>query len=163
MPSDLLTKNACIYSNNRRRLSARLLRELPTVTDASDNGSLFRVPTIFTFSVGSTQVKLNAQYSSEALTEHLRGFHGWVDSMHAIRPILNLEVFHQFLDQVNQSYGVVVDEEFGLDSAAMKAIVSIADVLEGMVFIHNSVLDGDGSVLFGLLAEAHDTSDGETT
>ena len=66
---------------------------------------------------------------------------------------MNLNVFHQFIDQINQMYGVQVDSEFNFQSPVWKALLQIAEPIEGVIFVHNSFVDCDGRVLFGYLAD----------
>jgi hypothetical protein len=61
--------------------------------------------------------------------------------------------FHQFIDQINQLYGVQVDSEFNFQSSVWKALLRIAEPIEGVIFVHNSFVDSDGRVLFGYLAD----------
>jgi hypothetical protein len=76
---------------------------------------------------------------------------------------MNVEVFHAFIDQINQVYGVVVDSEFTFQSPIWKTLLKIAEPIEGVLFVHDSFIDCDGRILFGYLAHLADelTSDGD--
>jgi hypothetical protein len=150
---ELLTKNACIYSNERRKLSESLLRGIDGVSEVTSDGGFFRRPTFLRMRVGGEQVQLNATFDRQKIKVHAEGMHGWVNRIHEISPLMNLHVFHQFIDQINQMYGVQVDSEFNFQSPVWKALLRIAEPIEGVVFVHNSFVDCDGRVLFGYLAD----------
>jgi hypothetical protein len=149
-PYELLrTKNACIYSNERLKLSKSLLSELDGITEVECDGGFFRRPTYFRMRVGDTRLQLNTNFDRERIREHVKGMHGWVDQYHQTSPIMNLETFHAYIDQITQMYGVQVESDFRLDSPLWKAIIRIAQPIEGVIFVQNSFVDCDGDVLFG--------------
>ena len=150
---ELLTRNACIYSNERRRLSASLLRGIDGVSEVKSDGGFFRAPSYLEMRIGDEPLRLTVNVDRQAIKEHVAGMHGWVDRVHEASPLMNIEVFHAFIDQINQMYGVLVQSEFALQSPVMKTLLKIAEPIEGVIFIHDSFMDCDGRILFGLLAE----------
>lgn len=160
----LLTRNACIYANRSVRpwLKARVLKRIPELWNPRDDGFWFLPPHKLTFEVAGVGVTLNARYHSEdekPFEEHIRGFKGWCSAIHAKTPDFDLDFFHRYLDQVSQSYGVVAEQEFTLDSDVMKALLKVSESLGGYLFVHSSVLHPSGDVMFGLLAELHRAGD----
>jgi len=164
MNEKLLTKNACIYANRNehRWLKARVLKKIPGIAEPHDDGFLIFPADNLTFQVGGIGVTLRGRYSAhdeEAFAEHIRGFKGWCSKVHEGSPDFDLDFIHRYLDQVNQTYGVEVAQEFSLGSPVMKALVKIAAELDGLIFIHDSVILGSsGAVAFGFLAELHGDS-----
>ena len=150
---ELLIKNACIYSNERRKLSESLLRSIDGVSDVSSDGALFRRPTQFKMRIDNQQIGLNVNRDRQKIKDHADGMHGWVNRIHGHSPIMNLEVFHAFIDQINQIYGVVVESEFSFESPIWKTLLGIAEPIEGVIFVCDSFVDCDGRILFGFLAE----------
>lgn len=150
---ELLTKNACIYSNERCKLSESLLRRIGGISAIASDGGFLRRPTFLKMRVGDYQLQLNATFDRRKIKEHAKGMHGWVNRANEISPLMNLDVFHQFIDQINQIYGVQVDSEFNFQSPVWKALLRIAKPIEGVIFVHNSFIDCDGRVLFGYLAD----------
>jgi hypothetical protein len=167
MSAKLLTKNACIYSNGseHRWLKARVLKNIPGVAEPEDDGFLIFHAEKLTFKAGGTVVTLRGRYRAldgGAFDEHIRGFKGWCAKIHADRPDFDLDFIHRYLDQVNQTYGIEVDQGFSLDSPVMEALVKITAKLDGLLFVHDSVIHGSsGAVAFGFLAELH--ADSKTT
>jgi len=149
---ELLTENACIYSNERRKLSASLLRSIG-IADVSSDGGFFKRPTYLRMRVGDEHVRLNVNLDRQRIKEHAAGMHGWVNRVHEVSPLMNIGVFHAFIDQINQIYGVVVDSEFNFQSPVWKTLLKIAQPIEGVIFVHNSFVDCDGRILFGYLAD----------
>jgi len=160
---ELLTKNACLYSNERRKLSPSLLRGIDGVSEVSSDGGFFRRPTYLQMQVGGERLRLNVNWDRDKIKDHAAGMHGWVNRIHEISPLMNVEVFHAFIDQINQVYGVVVDSEFNFQSPIWKTLLKIAEPIEGVIFVHDSFVDCDGRILFGYLADLADElkSDGD--
>lgn len=152
----LRTKNACIYSNERRKLSPSLLRSIAGISDVSSNGGFFRHPTYLSMQVSGERLQLNVNRDRENIKQHAAGMHGWVNHIHETSPLMNIEIFHGFIDQINQMYGVIVDSEFSFQSPIWKALLKIAQPIEGVIFIHDSFVDCDGRILFGYLANLSD-------
>ena len=159
---ELLTKNACIYSNERRKLSASLLRCVDGVSDITSDGGLFRRPTFLRMCVGNEYLQLNATFDRRRIKEHVQGMHGWVNRFHEVSPVMNLNVFHQFIDQINQLYGVQVNSAFNFQSPVWKALLRIAEPIEGVILVHDSFIACDGRILFGYLADLYDAIESDS-
>lgn len=154
--SDYMTANATIYGNQRRKVSAKLLKSISGISDVSTDGSLIRRPAFFKIRVGEEPLRLNCIFDREKIQTHAAGMHGWVNQMHAANPFDNVEVFHNFIDEINQMYGIVAESEFGLQSPIWKTLLEIARPIEGVIFIHNTFVDCTGRILFGYLANLAD-------
>ncbi len=149
----LLTKNACIYSNAAIRLAKWILWSVDDVSEVRSDGGFFRRPTFLRMRVGEEHLQLNATFDRQKIKEHAEGMHGWVNRFHSISPIMNLPVFHQYIDQINQMYGVQVDSEFNFQSRIWKTLLNIAKAIDGVILVHESFIDCDGRILFGYLAD----------
>ncbi len=154
----LLTKNACIYADLSKRwwLRPGVLRKIKGVEEPTSDSWLF--PEKLTFKVAGKTVGLNARYQSQDDTfcEHIQGLKGWASMIHERDGEFDLDFIHQYMNQIRQCYGVVVDEEFGLGSDIMKVLLRITDELEGILFIHDSIMNGSGRVMFGNLMHLKD-------
>jgi hypothetical protein len=149
----LSTKNACIYGNGVLKLRKWILWSIDGVSEVTTNGGLFRRPTVLKMRVGDERLQLNATFDRQAIKAQVEGMHGWVNRFHEVSPLMNLDEFHQFLDQINQIYGVQVDSEFNFESPIWKVLQDVAERVDGTIFVHNSFITCDGRVLFGYLAE----------
>jgi len=159
MHDELLIKNACIYSNERRKLSESLLRSVDGVSNVSSDGGIFRRPTQLNMRICDHPLGLTVNRDRQKIKEQAAGMHGWVNRIHEHSPIMNLEVFHAFIDQINQIYGVVVESKFSFDSPVWKTLLKIAEPIEGVIFVHDSFVDCDGRILFGYLADLVDETE----
>jgi hypothetical protein len=156
LDKELLTKNACIYSNERKKISESFLRRIDGISNVSSDGGFFRRPSFLKMQVGNEKLQLNAIFNRQKVKEHTAGMHGWVDRFHEISPIMNLGIMHKFIDQINQIYGVQVDSEFNFKSTIWKTLLKIAEPIEGVIFVHNSFIDCTGRIAFGYLADLVD-------
>jgi hypothetical protein len=156
LSQELITKNACLYSNERRRLSPSLLRRIEGVADVSSDGGFFRRPTYLRMRISDERLQLNVNWDRHRIKKHAAGMHRWVNRIHENSPLMNVEVFHSFIDQINQVYGVVVDSEFTFQSPIWKTLLKIAEPIEGVIFVHDSFVDCDGRILFGHLVDLYD-------
>ena len=158
----LLIRNACIYSNAHRKLSESILRSIDGVSDVSSDGGLFRRPTQFKLRTLDQPLGLNINCDHQKIKEHAAGMHGWINHIHANSPIMNLDSFHGFVDQINQMYGVVVESEFSFYSPVWTTLLKIAESIQGVIFVHDSFVGCDGRILFGFLADV-DVADAAET
>jgi hypothetical protein len=158
---NLSTKNACIYADISKRwwLRPGVLKQIKGIESPTADAWLF--PKKLSFKVAGKTIGLNALYQSQDddFREHIQGFKGWASMIHERDGEFDLDFIHQYLDQVRQCYGVVVDEEFGFDSEIMRVLLRITDELEGILFIHDSIMNGSGRVMFGNLMHLVDDDD----
>jgi len=143
-------KNAAIYSANPQRLNSSLLSSIGKIrglkTDAQD------APAFIEVTIDSNRFRINSMPEAE-VGQHLEGFRQYIESYHAEHPMDNLGELLTYVNSICCVYGLVFATEFDFDSETWQVIKQIADLVDGVIFVCDSLVDTEDMVVFGPLGE----------
>lgn len=112
--------------------------------------ALFRKATYYDIDLNGDSVRFNVMPSSE-VPHHINGFLGYISSLNQ-DPIRIKETSYA-ISHTKIVLGLVSDREFEQNHAIWQSLFAIADKYDGFVFVHDSVLLPNGSVLVGPLLD----------
>lgn len=115
----------------------------------SDKG-LFRKPTYFELNLGGDAVLYNIMDSSQ-ITRHIEGFLKYIDSLDQDEKRKRDTSYA--ISQTKTVLGLETDKEFDENHAIWQSLFKIADAYDGFVFVYDSILLPNGTVLVGSLLE----------
>ncbi len=145
-------KNASIYSASPKRLTESTLKKLSSLTGLDSNGGLLKKTTWFDLEFGKVAFHLNVMPKSQ-LAEHFKGFQGYAMSCHEDDPIPNFDEVISYIGNMNQAYGLITDQEFDFESDMWAKLKTVADVVDGVIFTCDSLVDTEDLVIFGPLGK----------
>ena len=145
-----MSDNAAIYIADPTMLGSRLFTLFPEIRSAKDK-SEGTTATGLVLDIGIAVIDMNFMPAAEVPT-HLHGFSGYIqhifdgsqdDLIYALSRI----------KQVQFVIGCVIEPGFDEAGAVLNFLVQFTNRLNGLLFVHNSVVDFDGQVLVGPLRE----------
>ncbi|MCZ6835615.1 MAG: hypothetical protein O7G85_07560 [Planctomycetota bacterium] len=89
--------------------------------------------------------------ASSEIAEHLKGLEGYARTCHESDTIPNLEEVFAYIKCLRQAYGLITENDFGFDSKLWVILKKIADSVDGVLFVCDSLVDTKDLVIFGPL------------
>jgi hypothetical protein len=143
-------KNAAIYSASPQKLTESALKSIPSLLAVTSDSGVLKKPSRFDLEFNNVAFRLNVMPKAE-LADHLKGFQGYAKSCHEEDPIPNLDEVVSYIGNMTQVYALVTDQEFDFDSELWSELKKVTDVVDGVIFICDSLVDTQDLVIFGPL------------
>ena len=140
--------NAAIYISDPSLLGAKFLKnfsEIGNYEGMQKGGHA----TGLKVDIGVSQILMNFM-PAEQISTHLNGFEGYIRTAGCADNDKLLYVLSR-VREVRFVIGCVITPGFDKDSKTLQFLLDFSGGLNGLLFVHNSVLDYDGEVLAGPL------------
>ena len=144
-------KNAAIYAASRKILTVSAIRKIPEVTDVCCDAFFVKNATQFQITLSDVTFSLNIM-PKKILSKHRGEFQGFVKSIHEKTPIVDMLDIMIYIGNFNQAYGLVSEIEFDFESPLWLVLVKLAKIIDGVIFVSDTLLDSHEQVLFGSLS-----------
>ena len=112
--------------------------------------SLFRKATFFEVKINGDNVRYNVMKQSK-ISDHINGFLGYISSLDNDEK--RKEDTSYAISHTKVVLGLACDKEFDENHSIWQSLFQIADKYDGFVFVNNSVLLPNGTVLIGPMLE----------
>lgn len=142
-----MADNACIYIPDPSLLGSKLFDSIDAIRgyqglSEGDSATGIR------FDIGVAEVQMNFM-PSQQMSEHLSGFAGYVQSVCHDKDTLMYALGR--INSVRFVLGCVIEPGFDDQGKVEAFLLEFNRRLNGLLFIHNSVVDYDGEALAGPL------------
>jgi|GEM_PF-5054482 len=144
-------KNAAIYAASRKILTPSAIRKIAEVIDVSSDAFFVKRATQFRISLQDIIFSLNIM-PKNVLTKHRSEFQGFVKSVHEKTPIDDMLDVMIYVGNFNQAYGLISELPFDFESELWFVLVELAKIIDGVIFVSDTLIDGNEQILFGSLS-----------
>jgi hypothetical protein len=139
-----MTDNAAIYISDPTLLGTKFFGKFGEIKsyESLQEGDH---ATGLAIDLGFSKIQMNFMPSDKVLT-HLNGFEGYIQTVGCKDDDTLLYTLSR-LRQVQFVIGCVINPNFDKEGKTIRFLMDFAGKLNGLVFIHNSVVDYDGETL----------------
>jgi hypothetical protein len=132
--------------------AAALLRSFADIKEVRVAQEGSHPPTQYRFRVNEVQVTVNVM-PVDQVPDHLDGFCGYVYRLHRTQPSPLTDSLIARIRTVKTVLGCVIEPGWDDEGIVTGVLLTLNELQDGLLFVHDSIIGPDGTPLVGPLAE----------